>query len=483
MKVIKLSLFALVLSFVFLVCLFVYVPSSKVAASNTVQSYVVTFKDGTSVNAMDTTLQQYGLQSQSVIDDSSIAVVKTTNDTAIAQLKTNVQVDSVTVEGSMNIQQFNVYSNDYQLPTPLPVTDPIYTTFQWGIRSIYADKSWDMGYKASHNTVVGIIDTGIASNHTDLGPNIVYQKCFTSFQTTCNPYPQIPSALSGNHGTLMAGVLGAVIDGVGAVGVAPQVGIANYNVSEFDASGNPTVFDSSIWAAINDAAKHHFNAVSLSEGEVLSLPLSATDQATVDNWQRVVDKATKKGVVVVASAGNFGLNMDDPSILVVPCELKNVLCVGATNIRPQPVFPQVGAVQAATFYTDYGSKVDFATPGGDCGGPDFNTCLTAPDPRYFIWSTNVAIDPTCALTENCPTSYSASIGTSFSAPEAAGVAALVMDTYKQKTHHDLSVEEVGRILSKTADPLPATPDLGAGILNAENAVKETLRIAHSHHRD
>ncbi|HVX92956.1 MAG TPA: S8 family serine peptidase [Candidatus Dojkabacteria bacterium] len=447
------------------------VPSSKVVASNNVQSYVVTFKDGTSVDAMNTVLQQYGLQSQTVLDDASITVVKTTDDSAVSQLRLDTQVDSVVVEGGFSLDSFDTF----HVPTPLVVTDPIYTTYQWGIRALYSDQAWNLGYKSSHRTVVGIIDTGVARNHSDLGPNIVYEKCFTSFQTTCNPYPQIPSSMSGNHGTLMAGVLGAVINDTGAVGVAPEVGIANYNVSEYGSEGTPTVYDSSMWAAISDAAKQHFDAVSLSEGEVLSLPLSADDQAKVDSWQRVIDKATKKGVVVVASAGNYGLNLDDPSIMVIPCELKNVMCVGATNIRPQPVFPQTGAVQAATFYTDYGTSVDFTTPGGDCGGPDFATCLTAPDPRYFIWSTNVVINATCGLTENCPVSYSASIGTSFSAPEAAGVAALVMDAYKQTHHHDLKPKDVLKILVKTADPLPATPNLGAGSLNAKEAVKEAIK--------
>jgi subtilisin family serine protease len=472
----------------FLLIFTVLLVPTQAQASGPQKSYVIRFKDGASGDAMRAALTARNLDTDQVFDDLGVAVVTTDNDAQVQQLNQDTQVEAVSLNHMMQIPNVNVpaqaedaaqsYPNVTPPPTP---TDPGYLQFGWNIRRLGADKAWQLGQTASHDTVVAIVDTGVAVNHPDLAANIVFEGCFNSLQPTCQTYPQFPGP--GNHATVVAGVLGSVINGAGLVGVAPNVGIASYNVAELSPAGVPTVYDSSMWAAIQDAARRHFEIVNLSEGEVIHLPLSDEDKERVKNWQRVINRAHAKGVVVVASAGNEGLNLDESSTLTFPCELDHVLCVGATAIRPQPVFPQPGFFDIATFYTSYGRNVDFATPGGDCGGPDFNTCLTAPDPRYFIRTTTVAANPTCAATKSCPVAYTSTIGTSLAAPEAAGVAALVMDAYRARTGHAMNPSDLERVLVHTADHINTTPQLGAGMLNAEAAVKEVLRGDHGNDHD
>lgn len=459
-------------SFLTLLGLFFYLGTASPVFATQQQRYVVTFDEGTSGSVMQTVLEEKNFQATQLFEDFSFAIVTTDNETGIMALEEEQDVESVDVDHTLRIPQLEV---SVDTPSQEAITDPIYLQSQWHIRRIYADLVWNLGYKGSHDTIVGVIDTGIASNHPDLASNIVYQKCFTS-QPSCDPYPQFPSNIGGGHGTVVAGVIGSAINGVGVVGVAPEVGLANYNVSEM-IDGVPTVLDSSVWAAIHDATQQHIDVLNFSFAEVMQKPLSKEDKKRVNNWKRVLSRAHARGVTLVGAPGNDGLDLNDLDIISVPCELPHVICAAATNIRPQPIFPQEGFVDEAAFYTSYGDRaVDLAAPGGDCGGPDINTCITAPDPRYFIWTTSVAPNATCAVTHDCPVSYTASIGTSFSAPHTAGVAALIIDTYKERTGRDLRPSQVERIMTRTADPLPAYPQLGAGVVNAYAAIQRVMQM-------
>ena len=54
---------------------------------------------------------------------------------------------------------------------------------QWGLRRIDATEAWPIT-TGSHDAVVAVIDTGIASNHPDLAENIVHSTCFTFSSNT-----------------------------------------------------------------------------------------------------------------------------------------------------------------------------------------------------------------------------------------------------------------------------------------------------------
>lgn len=466
----------------FSVLLFLYLfylpnkPSSEASAVSSSENYIVRFRDNVSVSRMNELLEENNLSIKRMYENQSMALVELNSVNRAEALEMLAEVQSVTVDKSLGNSELLPSVAESSLFTQL--TDPLYVSSQWHIRRVMADQAWSQGYTASHDTVVGIIDVGVANNHPDLQGNIVYENCFTSYQPTCAVYPQFPSNAGGSHGTRVAGIVGGIINGVGIVGVSPNVGIANLNVAELDQNGFPNVYESSIWAAINDAIEQDIDVLNLSFGFTLTSPLSQEERDRVSNWIAVLNDAHAAGITLIASAGNSGLNLSDPSILEFPCELQHVICVGATSIRPEPVFPQVGFFDEIAFYSNYSSNpvgkgVDIAAPGGDCGGPDFLTCLTAPDPRYFIWTSEVQANSTCAATESCPVTYTASIGTSYSAPHVAGVAALVADLYKNETGMELSPSQIRNILQQSADPF-GTPQLGAGIVNAQAAIEKTL---------
>jgi lantibiotic leader peptide-processing serine protease len=101
----------------------------------------------------------------------------------------------------------------------------------WGVERVHAPEAWARGVTGSHNTVVAIIDTGIASNHPDLAPNIVHMDCFVSTGSQasgdCLAYPSLS-----DHGTHVAGTVAAAFGGGRVVGVGPNLGLAGYNTFE-----------------------------------------------------------------------------------------------------------------------------------------------------------------------------------------------------------------------------------------------------------
>jgi lantibiotic leader peptide-processing serine protease len=331
----------------------------------------------------------------------------------------------------------------------------------WGIARVNAPAAWDAGITGSHNTVVAVIDTGIASNHPDVAPNLVFNACFvtTGDHTTgaCTPYPSLSF-----HGTHVAGTVAANFGG-GVVGVGPNLGLANYNVFEvFVDDEGPYVaaaFDS-VWAAMIDSANQGFHVINMSLGAIGSHPDGSTPFFTAQ--QRVANYVRQQGTFIVASAGNSALNLNGP-LFNLPGGVPGIVNVGATGIRPDPVFPQPGAFDVLAYYSNYGALVAVVAPGGDCGLPD--SCDPATRPPnflgYTILSSSVAPNPVCAATESCPVGWAFAIGTSMAAPHVAGVAGLVRDQNPR-----LSPNQVEAILKQTADRLGDRQQFAHGMVDA-----------------
>jgi serine protease AprX len=152
---------------------------------------------------------------------------------------------------------------------------------------------------------------------------------------------------------------------------------------------------------------------------------------------KAADLAAARGVVVVNSAGNEGLNTQH-NTLGAPADGRLVLAVGAVSSTGQRVsFSSVGPS------ADGRTKPDVAAQG-------LNVVVAAP---------------------GAPTSYTRSSGTSFSCPLTAGVVALVL-----QARPDASVSQVEDAVRSTASQA-GRPDnlLGFGIVDAARAVQAITR--------
>lgn len=347
--------------------------------------------------------------------------------------------------------------------------DDIYNAgLVWGVDRVHAPRAWSAGYTGSHETVVAIIDTGIASNHPDLAGNIVYEDCFVAAGSAadgaCLPYPSYS-----DHGTHVAGTVAAAFGGGRVVGVGPNLGLAGYNTFEPIPGCGVCSYTDSRWAAMIDAADRGFDVINMSLGSTGQFGgLGSNDLATfIAMEKRVATYVTRRGTVLVASAGNGGLDLNG-TIVHLPGDVPGMLNVSATGIRPEPRYVAGVSTDVLAFYSNYGAAVDVAAPGGDCGLAD--SCDEATRPanyaEHLVLSTVVAPNPTCAATASCAVGYGWKGGTSMAAPHVSGVAGLA-----REAHPRWSAARISALVVRASDRLGDRAAFGHGMVNAANVVR------------
>lgn len=355
-----------------------------------------------------------------------------------------------------------------EMPAEVPVSPSAFYDqgLLWGINRVNAPAAWEAGYTGSHNTVVAVIDTGIAWNHPDLASNVVYVDCFTSTGSYasggCNPYPAYS-----DHGTHVAGTIAANFGG-GVVGVGPNLGLAGYNTFEPIPGCGVCSYSSSRWLAEIDAAERGFDVINMSLGSLGQYGGgNSSGLATfvaADN--RVANLVISMGTTIVASAGNSAVDLNG-TFINIPGGLPGIVNVAATGIQPAPRYPYPDAFDVQAFYSNQGASVDIAAPGGDCGQIGFCDPATRPANwfEYLVLSSTVTPNVTCAATASCPVGWGWKGGTSMASPHVAGVAGLVIDQ-----NPNLRPNQVVALLRRTAENLGNRQVFGHGMVDAAAAL-------------
>ena len=300
----------------------------------------------------------------------------------------------------------------------------------------------------SRSVVVGVLDSGVDPRHPDLAAALAPELsagCLTGKPDT-SPSAWAPTTSA--HGTHVAGTIAAADDGRGTTGVAPGVRIASVKVVDDDGFIYPEyAVCGFMWAAAQGMT---ITNNSYFIDPYLFTCQSAPGQRVIyEAVRRAVDYATSRNVLTVAAAGNNAADLSrpgrdsfsptngdaqtrpvDPSCVVLPVQLKNVVGVSA-----------VSETKTKSGYSSYGlGAIDVTAPGGDTR------------------------TPTGCVLSTVPSGYDYSCGTSMAAPHAAGVAALIAST-----HPKVDAVSLGRMLNAQAETLacPADYDLnGTGVQDA-----------------
>jgi serine protease len=309
--------------------------------------------------------------------------------------------------------------------------------------------------------LVGVIDTGVDASHPDLSSKIavaVDQQDPSDARGTARTD-------EGGHGTHVSSLACAATgNGIGMAG-------AGYNcrlvVEKSDFS------DSSIAAAVVDAANRHVQALNMSFGP--SDPSSSTPAP--DSEVRALDYAAGRNVVLVAAAADSPVSeQGDPGNVLQPAGTGANLGAG------------IGLDVTAADYSSHrasfaglGSEISLAAYGAL--QPDNTGILGigAPDPGIFGAFPGNGTDLEglpqpcgCRTTFMGSNSYSYLQGTSMAAPQVAATAAMM-----RVLNPDATLSDVLTTLKRTAQR-PAgtgwTSDLGWGILNAGAALDAIRRI-------
>jgi subtilisin family serine protease len=114
-------------------------------------------------------------------------------------------------------------------PAATPGTDPL-NSLQWNMAMVHADAAHarQMGNRGVR---VGILDSGIDASHPDLAPNLdlALSRNFAPDKPDIDGPCEVPSCLDpvgeddNGHGSHVAGIVAAAVNGLGVAGVAPNV--------------------------------------------------------------------------------------------------------------------------------------------------------------------------------------------------------------------------------------------------------------------
>src|SRR4051812_9869063 len=277
------------------------------------------------------------------------------------------------------------------------------SALQWDMRQIDAPQAHAIT-GGSPSVLVGDIDTGIDFNHPDLRQNIDVANSVNCVSGA--PVPGLAAQDDDGHGTHTAGTIAAAANGIGIVGVAPNVKIAA--IKSGDAAG--FFFPEAVICGFVWAGSHHMDVTNNSYFADPFLFNCRNDEVQRAIWkaeQRAIRYAMNQGVTVVAAEGNESEDLSHPSVdatspddstpvtrevtnacVVIPVEIPGVIGVTATGNATQDGAAGQQPDNLKSFYSSVGvSSADVTAPGGDSV---FGRTAEAPNGRVLsTWPPNL----------------------------------------------------------------------------------------------
>lgn len=411
------------------------------------QTYVVLYKTNAVSSDAAAVIANAGGSLVYSYDKIGVVIASSSNEL----FRSNLTLDK-RVEGAAATTGFGVHlNNEFEVVDSAVAAqsaaggswgDPL-SYIQWDMFQIHVPEAHTIN-SGSPSVVVGDIDTGLDYNHPDLAANVDFANSVSCIDGIPNTDPAAWDDDNG-HGTHTAGTIAAAANGIGIVGVAPNVKIAGIKAGNADGYFFPeAVICSFMWAG-----DHHIDVTNNSyfaDPWLFNCRNDAEQRAIWKAEQRAIRYAMSKGVVVVAAEGNENIDLSKRNIdtispdfppgseqerevtnacVVIPVEISGV--VGVTSN---------GYLLQKSYFSSYGVGVtDVVAPGGD---------------RRF------QIPPTGngrVLSTFPGGVYAYAQGTSMASPHAAGVAALIMSQFGK-----MPQGAVQAMLTGTADAMACTPN-------------------------
>lgn len=278
---------------------------------------------------------------------------------------------------------------------------------QWGVKRVNAPAAWPANQGAG--VKIAIIDTGIDPEHPELKDKIA-----GGYNAVDKNAPWADDHF---HGTHVAGIVAAQLDGKGVVGVAPKATLYAVKVLTKEGSGSLfSIMDGIVWTAQNGI-------------QVANMSLGAPQE--IPFLEYALQMANNAGVTIVAAAGNDGKAVN------YPAAYKETIAVSALcppGIEETKLCPS--AQEGIATFSSRGPEVAFIAPG-------------------------VKVPSSVPLSHD-PSGVKAYSGTSMATPHVAGLAALAVAKGAQ------GPEAVRAALRAAAERIPGLSDSeqGAGVINA-----------------
>jgi len=279
--------------------------------------------------------------------------------------------------------------------------------FPWGILRIFAESAWE---ETTGSTIkVAILDTGIDLDHPDLQDNIKGNVNLIK--------PHKSGDDDKGHGTHVAGIVAALNNEIGVVGVGPDISL--YAVKVLNKKGLGYLSD--LIDGLNWCINNEMQVINMSFG-------SLTDN---QSFHDSILEAYEAGITMVACAGNNG---DNGGAIEYPAKYPETIAVSAIDVY-----------ENFASFSSFGAEIDLTAPGVDIKS-------AYKQGEYEILS-----------------------GTSMAAPHVTGVAALILTTrpkgYDIDKDGTWDPDEIKIKLKENAEDLGLHLDQqGAGLVRADLAV-------------
>jgi subtilisin family serine protease len=438
--------------------------SATSRANSATQTYIVLYKQQAVGSDAAASMQNAG--GTLVASYPQIGVVIARSDSA--SFRSNVLQDSkvdgasATTSFASQLPEDGAATNDSTDAVPVPNppasdSDPL-SGLQWDMVQIHTPAAHAIS-GGSPSVVVGDIDTGLDYTHPDLAANVDNADSVNCVSGA--PVPGKVAAMDDNgHGTHTAGTIAAAANGIGIVGVAPNVRIAGIKAGNADGF----FFPEAVVCAFMWAGSHHINVTNNSYFADPWLFNCRNDPEQRAIWtaeRRAIKYAQQQGDVVVSAVGNQADDLAHPTQDATSPDDTNPVLRDISNacaVIPVEVPGVVGAggdgnLELKAFYASYGvGATQVTAPAGDsvlqrtAAAPNGRVLSTYPASLINTCLRKV-IDPSGAT-------YCYLQGTSMASPHVAGVAALIMSRFPT-----LSSNAVAAKLQNTADPLACPPDM------------------------
>lgn len=285
---------------------------------------------------------------------------------------------------------------------------------------------WDSTTPAA---TIAVVDSGVDPSVSDLQGKVVRQVVLTSL-------PDNSPGDGRGHGTFVAALAAGSADG--RAGAAPTANIVSLDVLDDHGVGQTSdVLAAMDWISANGPAE----GIRVAN---LSLAASAVTSFAFDPLDRAVERLWLGGIVVVAAAGNFGVDGQPGGVPFSPANDPLAITVGADDLNET----ETTADDFTAPWSSYGHTFDgFAKP--ELGAP--GRSIVGPVPP----GATLASERPDRVVEPGLMRLS---GTSLAAPIVAGAAANLL-----AAHPDWTPDQVKGALMQTAVPLPLAAPQSSGV--------------------
>lgn len=341
---------------------------------------------------------------------------------------------------------------------------------QWGLNNtgqyggtngidINAPEAWNVT-KGNSSIKVAVLDVGVDLNHSDLNLSSGFDAVPASENVSGEngaPANRVEDA----HGTACAGIISALDNNSGCVGVAPNCKIMPVRIGYSDVTTYGIKYlhtdDSWLLSAFDYANNNGASVISCS----FSL---GTPSTVISNKVNALVSSGRNGngCVIVVSAGN-----DNQSSVGYLAALSSTITVGAMSQCGQRKSPN--SCDGENWGSNYGTTLDVAAPGVKIYTTDI--------------SSNKGYNSTSGENGNYYTDFN---GTSAACPHVSGIAALLLSA-----NPNLSALQVRNIIESTAQKVGGytysgtsgrtngtwNNQMGYGLVDAKAAVLKALDLS------